>query len=66
MPLCPACREVLTDDDFRRLRNRKLAIVCRVCELRAELDREIAERNRRKERVWEMAREARRAIGDHD
>lgn len=61
---CQCCREYLLDDDFRRLAGRwkRRASVCRVCELKRELARELEARRRRREDLAEFAREMRRRI----
>lgn len=66
--MCPKCREFLTGDDFRRIgkSGKRHAAMCRACELREKLDRELADRRRRQAELLEWAGKVRRAVTPDD
>jgi hypothetical protein len=69
MKQCRRCGEWLDSEmEFRRIRGRNgsRSTLCRACENRDEYRRILAEREEYQERMLEIAREARRRIGDCD
>lgn len=65
---CPACRKYLTPYDFRAVnrKRKRYAALCRACELRAQLDAELREQDRRRDEYARLAREARLSVTPDD